>query len=185
MTPTAAPPIPTPYDITAVPYIPYAPSWLAWVALVVTVALGGCLTIWITRRRSLPSLSPCDAALRELSSIENRRPGAVLSRQECIAVSLIARRAIDASYHLGVHSMGSTQLRELASSHPRETIRDIATILADLESAKFSLDEESTIPRTQIGALRLLFVALSHQAIPEQRPAVADVDQQHQRRLSQ
>lgn len=185
MNPTSAPPIPTPYDITTVPYIPYTPSWLAWVALVITVGLGGCLTIWITRRRNPPSHSPSDAVLQELSSIENAGSGAFLSRQECVAASLIVRRALDASYHLGVHAMGSNQLRDLATSHPHESIRDIATILAELDTAKFLIGEESTISRSQLGALRVLFVVLRHQTISDQPPAIGDVAQQNERRLSQ
>lgn len=158
-------PIPTPYDITPVPYIPYAPGIRDWIVLAILLAVAGAAVIRLTRYRMTRSASPLESAQAELARIEETVPGAYLSRAACFSASQITKRAIDAAFGTHLHAASLSEVQTLAASDPSDTLREIAGILAGWDIAKFGRSDETAVPREQVRTVRMLLVTLRHRGI--------------------
>jgi hypothetical protein len=156
---------PTPYDITAIPFIPYAPGAHAWVALAVVLLCFGLVIVRLTRRRIARSSSPLDLACSELYSLERSISTPHLPRDACFAVSQITKRGIDAAFDTELHASSATALEEMSRSHPSEILRSIAGILALCDIAKFDPTADTAVQRDTLQQLRLLLVSLKHRGI--------------------
>lgn len=158
-------PIPTPYDITPLPYIPYGPGLRDWIVLALILTVVGAIVFRITRHRLIRSASPLESARAELARLEGAARGPYLSRAACFSASQMTKRGIDAAFSTTLHAASLSEIQSLASSHPSETVREIAAILAEWDVAKFGRSDETTIPREQVRTVRLLLVTLLHRGI--------------------
>lgn len=158
-------PIPTPYDITPIPYIPYAPGLSDWIALAIILAAGGVGIVRFTRYQMTRSASPLESACAELARLDGTVVGPSLSRGACFSASQITKRAIDAAFGTNLHAASLSELQTLAASHPSDILREIVEILAGWDIAKFGRSNETTVPRDQVRTVRMLLVTLRHRGI--------------------
>ena len=155
-------PLPTPYDITAIPHIPYTPVMRDWVILffiLLAVALG---IIVITRIRLTRRTSPLERVRYDLTRLEQSAGGAALSREICFAASQRVKWAIDMTFGTVLHSAGIEMIEQLAVQHPDEVARAILAILAQLDREKYCQAEHTTITGESLRELRMLLAQVLH-----------------------
>jgi len=155
-------PLPTPYDITAIPHIPYIPvvrDWVILIFLLLGVALG---IILITRIRLTRRTSPLERARHDLMRLERAAGDAALSREICFTASQRVKWAIDMSFGTALHSAGIETIEQLSVQHPDKVARAIVAILAQLDREKYCQAEHTTITGESLRELRILLAQVLH-----------------------
>lgn len=155
-------PLPTPYDITAIPHIPYIPTLRDWVilfSLLLVIALG---IIALTRIRPARRRSPIERARYELNRLEQSSGDAALSRDICFTASQRVKWAIDTTFGTALHAAGIELLEQLAVQHPDDVARAILSILAELDREKYGKAEYTTITGEGLRQLQILLAQVSH-----------------------
>jgi len=89
-------PLPTPYDISAIPVFAYEPDWRVWAALAaLTLVLTGVLLLWnwrIRKRQKFESALRC--ARRDIAVIARAALTQQLSKEQVAQFSLVLRRLL-------------------------------------------------------------------------------------------
>ena len=89
-------PLPTPYDISAIPVFAYEPDWRVWTALAaLTLVLAAVLFIWnwrIRKRQKFESALRC--ARRDIAAIARAALSGQLSKEQVAQFSLVLRRLL-------------------------------------------------------------------------------------------
>jgi hypothetical protein len=122
--------LPTPYDITDIPYVPWNPGGLEWILLLlVTCAALVLVCVWHLLRRGRKLTRVVDRLLAEIERSSHQTSTASTER-----ISRAARRVIE---HTTRHDLGGLSPDEIAMyaskcSEPEES--RALRLIADLES---------------------------------------------------
>ena len=126
-------PLPTPYDITPIPFFPIVPGIVAWIIVaIIAMVIAAIIARVPLSRRGSPA-SALNTAEKELRSLQSREiePKELLS-----GASLIIRRLLAALTSLNLRSATAAEIREFAQAQP-DSIQSLLRAAATIEETRF------------------------------------------------
>lgn len=142
-------PVPTPFDITELPFIPFTPSLLLWILLPGTVLLVFLIILWLARRSPVIHAASRSETERRLRTLMQQKQK-VDTQQAATATSLILKRFLSIELGESVDTLGTSELNALAASAEQTAPRRILLeTLATLEESRYSGD----LPTTRLMSL--------------------------------
>lgn len=127
-------PIPTPFDITDIPYIAWEPGPLSWIVLVsafLLFAVGIGAAALVARRRS-PERALA-GLLRQLADTRVHSPGL-----DCERFSRLCRRILSYLVELDLSGCTAQELRNLANASEDSRESEMLTIIATIEECAYA-----------------------------------------------
>lgn len=149
-------PIPTPFDLTALPPLPYQPQPSAWLMLILMGLLAGAIALLAGRWRPGKAAPPDVTAqtirrLGELEAQSTRNTDA--GRRAAAEASVIVRRLVSLVTDIKIESVTPAELEKLASSPNPGPIAAIIDELRELDAQRYS-PENLSEPGRKIRRLR-------------------------------
>ena len=147
--------IPTPYDITAIPFVAWAPGLSTWGIFVLAFLIIATFVLfinWLKRGRSTYAIVA--KLLQELTRVST-----ISSIPQIERVSRLARRILSHLLEVDLSSLSTDELRQRAAVIEDMLARDALTMIAQLKELSYApqssqtLGEASTLARTLIKTL--------------------------------
>jgi hypothetical protein len=134
---SGASPLPTPFDIAALPFFPWEPGRAAWILLAVALAAVVLGSKWWSSRRD--ARSPIESAFAQVANhfsallIRESPPGAA----DMERVSLLLRRLLSLCEHADIAGLTPTELSALAQKKAEPATRELLSALGSVDTDRY------------------------------------------------
>jgi len=147
------PALPTPYDITPLPYYAYEPGlweWLVFSAVVAAIFL--CVVVVARRSKQRRSIESFGFALSELMKLRGES-GQCLEKNQLARLLLIVKRLAGSVIGMPIAQLAPAELQKFLEGALSPAVKELLTRVRELESFKYQPDDAPLPPSTILSEL--------------------------------